>query len=88
MEVTEEMGSEQLFGANGWQPRIAMEDKKLKFLYLNARSISNKVSTLEATVEVFGPDVSGITETWLNGCIDNGEIALKGYEIFRADRSS
>jgi hypothetical protein len=32
------------------------------------------------------PDVIALTETWLNSDIDNSEIGIVGYDIFRADR--
>ena len=40
------------------------------FISCNARSIVNKMDEMTATVELYHPDVIGITETWLRADIN------------------
>ena len=39
-------------------------DLGLKCIYVNARSIINKIDYLRAELKVFDPDIIGITESW------------------------
>jgi len=39
-------------------------DLGLKWIYVNARSIVNKMDYLKDEVKVFDPDIIGITESW------------------------
>lgn len=57
----------------------------LKCFYLNARSIKNKFSELEAIMISEGYDIVGITETWLSE-EDGDEYNIEGYKLFRKDR--
>ena len=61
---------------------------KLNCLYTNARSIVNKLDELHLYLSEEKPDIVGITETWLNSSIDNSELNVDGYTIFRRDRDS
>ena len=64
------------------------ENKKinLKCMYANACSIINKFVAFEAMVCNYEPDVIGIAESWAHNGINDSEIALKGYDLFRCDR--
>jgi len=55
-------------------------------MFVNSRSIVNKREELELIVEQEAYDVIGVVETWLTNSIDNAEIELAGYQIFRQDR--
>ena len=57
-------------------------------MFVNSRSIVNKREELELITEDEGYEIIGIVETWLNDSIDNAEIELAGYKIFRKDRIS
>ena len=46
-------------GSGEWR-RAAMRPVELKFLYLNARSVMNKLDELAVVVEMHRPDVVGI----------------------------
>lgn len=61
---------------------------QLKFLYCNARSLNNKFDFLAATAELYDPHFIGVSESWLQEHIDNAEITLRGYELFRNDRQN
>ena len=56
-------------------------------IYLNARSIVNKLPELQELVNRKKPDVVAITETYLHSDISNTVLGLTGYEVFRKDRS-
>jgi len=55
-------------------------------MYANACSIINKFVAFEAMVCNYEPDVIGIAESWAHNGINDSEIALKGYDLFRCDR--
>ncbi|BHF74856.1 hypothetical protein SprV_0501794400 [Sparganum proliferum] len=61
--------------------------KKLKCLYSNAQSLLSKLDELKIYVNQTLPDVISITETWLSASVDDREVALSGYHLFRKDRS-
>ena len=62
----------------------------LKCFYANVRSIISidKRLELENYVENEAPDIIGITETWAKTEIDDSELALDGYVMFRKDREN
>lgn len=55
-------------------------------MYANVRSIVNKMDYFCATVNELEPDIIGITESWVDGKIEDAEINLNGYDMFRCDR--
>jgi len=55
-------------------------------LYLNARSLLNKVDIFQATVQALKPDIIGITESWTSSMILDAELNMEGYDLFRCDR--
>ena len=62
------------------------EGAEIKCLYINARSIMNKLNEFGVTVEELGPDVIGVTESWVTDQVLDSELAIGGYVLFRADR--
>ena len=60
--------------------------KNLVCMYVNARSIMNKLLWLEATVDAVSPDLIGITESWGNERVLEAELELAGYNLYREDR--
>ena len=60
-----------------------------KIIYLNARSILNKLDDLTVLVFEEKPDLILITETWCNADINNAMLSVQGYNIepeLRTDR--
>lgn len=68
--------------------QVEITANKIKCMYANARSLVNKREELELSVEQNSYDIIGFTETWLNEYINDAEIELQGYKIFRKDRKS
>ena len=68
--------------------RNESQTSNLKCIYINARSIINKLDELQATVAVLNPDIVGITESWAHDNILDGELSLPGFDLFRCDRTS
>jgi len=64
------------------------ERGQLKGLYLNARSIINKLNLFRITVHDADPDIIGVTESWANSEIFDSELILDGYVMFRYDRDT
>ena len=58
----------------------------LTCLYLNARSLVNKMDVLFALNQTYKYDIIIVTESWMNDGISSSEIQLEGYDIFRGDR--
>ena len=56
--------------------------------YINARSITNKLSQLQALVYLKSYDLICISETWLSNEFYDNEILPSNYTIFRKDRLS
>ena len=48
-------------------------------MYLNARSIRNKIDELRAAVEEHNPDIIRVVETWLSDKIFDTEITIQDY---------
>ena len=59
----------------------------LKLFYTNCESILNKLDEVKIAVGLYDPDIICICETHLNKHIDNNEISIKGYVVFRGDRN-
>ena len=59
---------------------------KLNCVYMNARSVVNKLRELELFLLTECPNILGITETWLHSEIEDAEICFSGYKLFRKDR--
>jgi len=60
----------------------------LKCLYLNARSLRNKMPELITLTDALKPDVIGVTENWRNSDILDCEFSIPGYSMFRQDREN
>jgi len=75
-------------GGKNKQPKrkISNTDVKLKCFYVNARSIVNKKDELELYISEEEPDVIGLTETWAVESIEDSELSIEGYTMFRRDR--
>ncbi|BHF67229.1 hypothetical protein SprV_0301025400 [Sparganum proliferum] len=60
--------------------------RKLKFLYTNVQSLLSKFDELKIHLCDLSPDVISLTETWLTQHVDDHELALSGYQMFRRHR--
>lgn len=56
-------------------------------LYFNVRSLLPKIDEFRIICSVSKLDVVCITESWLDSTIDDCEISIQGYSVFRLDRS-
>lgn len=65
---------------------ISLKKNNLKCVYMNARSICNKLSELELLIKIENPDIIAVNETWLSQKIENAEINFEGYTTVRQDR--
>ena len=50
---------------------------KSKCLYTNTQSLVKKHLELKALVDIYGPDIIGITETWLNKYSFHKKLSLR-----------
>ena len=58
---------------------------RLKCIYTNACSMSNKQEELEAIVRQANYDLVATTETWWD-CSHDWSVVIDGYKLFRRDR--
>ena len=83
--------NETLHNVNSVNETILSESKLqhgLKCMYTNARSIMNKLISLESSVAEYNPDVIGITESWATEQDIQGLLQLEGYTCYRRDKMS
>ena len=59
----------------------------MRCFYTNANSIVNKMSEFRERVNTGVYDIIGITETWTNESINDAELNIDGYNMYRKDRS-
>ncbi len=62
--------------------------KGLKIIHINIRSLAPKIDLLRAWVTLYQPQVISISETWLHNNINNDEIRIDNYNLYRSDRAS
>ena len=68
----------------------SMENKDLlRVLYLNARSLRNKISEFKALISNENFDIIAITESWtkFSGNDYRGEYEISGYKLFHKERT-
>ena len=61
----------------------------ISVIYLNSRSIINKLNDLEVLLSDYSPDILLISETWCNDDISMAMLNIDGYYIdpdLRKDR--
>nr|VZI04138.1 unnamed protein product [Spirometra erinaceieuropaei] len=63
-------------------------NSKLIFMYTNAQSVLSKLDELRIHTYDLHPDVISITETWLSEQVDDRELMLPGFQLFRRDREN
>ena len=68
---------------NGLQGNTS--ESGIKCVCLNARRIINKKNELNIMVDDIKPHIIGITESWANNDITDGELRLEGYVMLRKD---
>ena len=47
----------------------------------------NKMNEFMALMDVLRPDIVGVTESWAREEVDEAELSIGGYVLFRKDRS-
>ena len=67
-----------------------VEREKLSFMYTNIRSImnNNKLDETSKKAHEEEIDIIGITESWTNEDIQDAEIGILGYNLYRKDRDN
>ena len=60
----------------------AIKKNRLICLYMNARSIVNKMTALEASIIEYDPDVIGITESWTTENHIQSELQLPSFPVY------
>ena len=58
----------------------------MRVLYYNARSLLPKIDDLLLSVEALNPHIVCVVESWLSDDVDDNEINIPGFQLFRSDR--
>ena len=62
---------------------------RVVFCHLNAQCLRNKMDELRSILtNAKRPAIFGISETWLESDVPDGEVAIPSYKLFRRDRKS
>ena len=61
--------------------------KRLRFMYLNTRSLFLKLNELRTLITKAKVAVISITETWLDQSITNQKVEISSYKIVQHDRN-
>ena len=64
---------------------MSVKDVTLSCIYLNARSICNKMDDMLTLVEVYKPNIIAVTEGWCNIDISDSELGLESWTFFDRD---
>ena len=64
-----------------------LKTKKLTVIHLNTRSLLRHFDELQYFVSVNCPEILCLSETWLDPSINDSEVYLRGYSLFRQDRN-
>nr|VZI44566.1 unnamed protein product [Spirometra erinaceieuropaei] len=59
---------------------------KLTFFYTNVQIILPKLDELKIRICDLSPDIVSLTETWLSENVDDRELMLPGFQLFRRGR--
>jgi len=59
----------------------------LNCLYTNANSVLNKMTELRERIHLEEIDLIGITESWANDYVNDAELYIEGFNMFRKDRN-
>ena len=70
----------------GSDVKLSSQNSFLSCLYLNARSLTNKIALLQNYVNECKPSIIVVTETWAKSDIPDGFYTISGYKLIRADR--
>ena len=62
--------------------------RHLSIIYLNARSLRNKMDELRMLAVQLNPDIIGVVETWLTDDNFDCEINIVNYNFIRLDRKN
>lgn len=60
----------------------------LKVVHLNVRSLVPKIDFVRLWAVSANADVFALSETWLKKTVSDNDVAISGYNIYRADRRS
>ena len=83
--ISQNMLSNMQFLSSNVKPET-LQDYSLSCMYLNARSLINKMPLLSQQVNEFKPKIIAVTETWAKPEIPDGMYNISGYKILRVDR--
>ena len=63
-----------------------LDTSKLKCFYTNANSVVGKIQELRQRID--GRDIVGIVESWATNKINDAELSIDGYNMYRLDRGN
>ena len=70
-----------------WEVPLKLKNKGLLFLHLNIRSLLPKLAEVKRLLNQSGASVLGLSESWLDESVTDGEVNIDGYTVIRRDRN-
>ncbi|XP_075157728.1 uncharacterized protein LOC142230995 [Haematobia irritans] len=67
---------------------LAKQRDGLRICHINAQSLNNKIDEFGYIFDNSDIDIVCVSETWFRSSTPDSLVGLKGYKVFRADRSS
>ncbi len=67
-------------GTWGSKFKALSENKGLKIIHINIRSLLQKIDQLRIIASLGNVDIISVNETFLDSAITNGEVDIGGYE--------
>ena len=61
--------------------------KGIKIIHLNVQSLMNKMNQIRIFCSIILPHILCLTETWTRPDVDDIEIGITGYSMYRKDRA-
>ncbi len=75
-------------GTWGSKFKALSENKGLKIIHINIRSLLQKIDQLRIIASLGNVDIISVNETFLDSTITNDEVDIGGYELYRKDRGT
>ncbi|VDL92068.1 unnamed protein product [Schistocephalus solidus] len=73
-------------GGSSLTVNTSRANRKRTFMYTNAQSMLSKLDELKIHVCDLSSHIISLTETWLSQHVDDREVTMAGYQLFRTDR--
>ena len=76
-------------GFHGQAPSVDTDKvSSISCYYTNTQSLYHKIPELQKVIDERSIKIVGITETWANVELSDGELHIEGFNTYRCDRTN